>query len=127
MRLGPSDWFLRSGCCWKATRGLRIGSRAFDILTVLVQRAGQIVAKHDLIAHVWPNVFVGDSNLKTQVSGLRRALGEDRTGRRYIVAVSGRGYHFIAPVSLVTGTIPGNISPDAELSAQSFRCDHATI
>jgi DNA-binding winged helix-turn-helix (wHTH) protein len=100
-RLFPSQRLLLEG-----DKRAQIGSRAFDILTVLVQRAGQIVAKHELIAHVWPNVFVDDSNLKTQVSGLRRALGEDRTGRRYIVAVSGRGYHFVAPVSLVTGTIP---------------------
>jgi DNA-binding winged helix-turn-helix (wHTH) protein len=99
-RLFPSRRLLLEG-----DKRAQIGSRAFDILTVLVQRAGQIVAEHELIAHVWPNVFVGDSNLKTQVSGLRRALGEDRTGRRYIVAVSGRGYNFVSPVSLVTGTI----------------------
>jgi DNA-binding winged helix-turn-helix (wHTH) protein len=96
----------------------QIGSRAFDILTVLVQRAGQIVGKHELMARVWPNVFVEDSNLKTQVSGLRRVLGEGRTGRRYIVTVSGRGYNFVAPVSLVTGTIA-----DASHLMQDYRCD----
>jgi len=100
-RLFPSQRLLLEGDV-----RAQIGSRAFDILTVLVQRAGQIVGKHELIAHVWPNVFVDNSNLKTQVSGLRRTLGEGRTGRRYIVTVSGRGYNFVAPVSLVTSTIP---------------------
>jgi DNA-binding winged helix-turn-helix (wHTH) protein len=115
-RLFPSQRLLLEG-----DKRAPIGSRAFDILTVLVQRAGQIVGKHELIAHVWPNVFVGDSNLKTQVSGLRRALGEGRKGKRYIVTVSGRGYNFVAPVSLVTGAIP-----DASHPMQDYphdRCD----
>jgi DNA-binding winged helix-turn-helix (wHTH) protein len=90
-RLFPSQRLLLEG-----DKKTQIGSRAFDILTVLVQRAGQIVSKHKLTAHVWPNVFVGDSNLKIQVSGLHRTLGEGRTGRRYIVTVSGRGYDFVA-------------------------------
>jgi DNA-binding winged helix-turn-helix (wHTH) protein len=81
-------------------RRIHIGSRAFDILTTLVERAGEVVGKEELIARVWPNVFVDDSNLKTQVSGVRRALGESRAGGCYIVTVPGRGYNFVAPVSL---------------------------
>jgi len=77
-----------------------IGSRAFDILTMLVERAGEVVGKDELIARVWPKLFVDDGNLKVQVSMLRRALGEGRPGRRYIVAIPGRGYNFVAPVSL---------------------------
>ena len=100
-RLYPSQRLLLEG-----NKKTQVGSRAFDILTALVQRAGQIVGKHELMAHAWPNVFVGDSNLKTQISGLRRTLGEGRAGRRYIVNVSGRGYDFVAPVSLVPGTTP---------------------
>ena len=46
-------------------RRVHIGSRAFDILTTLVERAGDVVGKDELIARVWPNVFVDDSNLKT--------------------------------------------------------------
>jgi len=82
-------------------RRIHIGSRAFDILTTLVERAGEVVPKDELLTRVWPNVYVEDSNLKTQVSGVRRALGEARAGRRYIVAIPGRGYSFVAPVSLV--------------------------
>jgi DNA-binding winged helix-turn-helix (wHTH) protein len=79
-------------------RKVQIGSRAFDILTVLVARAGEVVGKHDLIDWVWPKLFVDDSNLKTQVSALRRVLGEGHSGRRFIVTVPGRGYNFVAPV-----------------------------
>ena len=79
---------------------VNIGSRAFDILTTLVERAGEVVGKDELIARVWPKVFVDESNLKTQVSALRRTLGESRVGRCYIVTVPGRGYNFVASVSL---------------------------
>lgn len=106
-RLFPSQRLLLEG-----GKTVEIGSRAFDILTVLVEHAGEIVCKHELISHVWPNVFVHDSNLKTQVSGLRRTLGEGRAGRRYIVTVSGRGYNFVAPVTLVAGMVPD--APDQD-------------
>lgn len=103
---GPFRLFPSQRLLLEDNKAVPIGSRAFDILTALVQHAGQIVGKRELMAHVWPNVFVGDCNLKTQISGLRRTLGEGRAGRRYIVNVSGRGYNFVAPVSLVTGTTP---------------------
>jgi len=53
---------------------VRLGSRAFDILAALVERAGEVVGKDELIARVWPQMFVEESNLKIQVSALRRAL-----------------------------------------------------
>src|SRR3954470_7575766 len=79
---------------------VRLGSRAFDILAALVERAGEVVGKEELIARAWPGTFVEESNLKIQVSALRRALGDGQGGHRYIVTVPGRGYNFVAPVSL---------------------------
>jgi predicted ATPase/DNA-binding winged helix-turn-helix (wHTH) protein len=78
---------------------VRLGSRAFDIMTALIERAGEVVGKDELIARVWPQTFVEESNLKIQVSALRRALGDGQDGHRYIVTVPGRGYNFVAPVS----------------------------
>jgi DNA-binding winged helix-turn-helix (wHTH) protein len=78
---------------------VRLGSRAFDILAALVERAGQVVGKEELIARAWPQTFVEESNLKIQVSALRRALGDGQGGHRYIVTVPRRGYNFVAPVS----------------------------
>jgi predicted ATPase/DNA-binding winged helix-turn-helix (wHTH) protein len=80
---------------------VRVGSRAFDILTALAERAGEVVGKEELIARVWPGTFVEESNLKIQVSALRRALGDGQGGNRYILTVPGRGYNFVAPVTLV--------------------------
>jgi len=77
---------------------VRLGSRAFDILAALVERAGEVVGKEQLIARAWPQTFVEESNLKIQVGALRRALGDGQGGNRYVVTVPGRGYNFVAPV-----------------------------
>src|SRR4029077_17068446 len=80
-------------------RPVRLGSRAFDILAALVERAGEVVDKKELIARAWPQTLVEDANLKIQISALRRALGDGQGGHRYVVTVPGRGYNFVAPVS----------------------------
>jgi DNA-binding winged helix-turn-helix (wHTH) protein len=77
---------------------VRLGGRAFDILTALVERAGELVSKEELIAQVWPSTFVDEANLKIQISALRRALGDGQGDNRYIATVVGRGYSFIAPL-----------------------------
>jgi predicted ATPase/DNA-binding winged helix-turn-helix (wHTH) protein len=79
---------------------VRLGSRAFDILIALVERAGGIVEKNELIARIWPNTFVDENTLRVHVAGLRRALGDGQPGRRYVTAVPGRGYRFVAPVDI---------------------------
>lgn len=81
---------------------MRIGGRALDLLTELVERPGQVVSKSDLMARAWPTTTVAECNLKVNILALRRALG-DRAGsgggvNRYIATVPGRGYRFIAPV-----------------------------
>src|ERR1700723_2469952 len=77
---------------------VRLGSRAFDILTALVERAGEVVGKEELIARAWPTTLVEEANLKIQVSALRRALGDGQGDSRYVVNVVGRGYNFVAPI-----------------------------
>src|SRR5580704_3948883 len=93
---------------------VRLGSRAFEILAALVERAGQVVGKEELIARAWPQTFVEESNLKIQVSALRRAIGDGQDGRRYVVTVPGRGYNFVASVSLEEpprASLPPMIAP----------------
>src|SRR5580700_4091784 len=81
-------------------RPVRLGGRAFDILVTLVEHAGEVVTKDDLIARVWPRTSVEEANLKMQVRALRRALGDGQSGHRYVATVPGRGYSFVAQVSL---------------------------
>ena len=80
-------------------RPLRLGSRALDILAVLVARPGETVRKDDLIARVWPDTVIDEGALRVHVSALRKALGDGRAGHRYIVSVPGQGYSFVAPVA----------------------------
>jgi predicted ATPase/DNA-binding winged helix-turn-helix (wHTH) protein len=79
---------------------VRLGSRALEILIALVERAGELVSKNELMARVWPDTFVDEGSIKVHVAGLRRALGDGQPGRRYLANVPGRGYRFVAPVIL---------------------------
>jgi adenylate cyclase len=78
-----------------------IGSRGLDILGVLIERAGEIVSKEEIIAAVWPGTVVEDSNLTVQISGLHRALDLGRAHGSVIQTIPGRGYRFVAPITRV--------------------------
>ncbi|UGX91123.1 helix-turn-helix transcriptional regulator [Bradyrhizobium barranii subsp. barranii] len=80
-------------------RPIALGSRAMDILKLLIQRSGSVVTKKELMAKVWPNVTVGENGLHFQIAALRKALKDGQNGNRYIVNVSGRGYCFVAPTA----------------------------
>ena len=76
-----------------------LGSRAFDILLLLLDRAGSFVSKDEILQRVWPRTVVVEGNLRVHVAALRKALGDGRDGRRYIVTVPNGGYSFVAPVT----------------------------
>lgn len=73
-----------------------ITPKALSILLVLLDRAGEVVEKKELIERVWPGVFVSDANLTQNVFSLRKTLAERAPGSRYIVTVPGQGYSFVA-------------------------------
>ncbi|MBK5300717.1 MULTISPECIES: ATP-binding protein [Gammaproteobacteria] len=98
LRFGPYAFHLRQRLILEVDRPLRMGGRALDILQVLVERAGSVVSKDALIAHVWPTSVVEEINLRVHIAALRRALGDGQNGQRYIVNIPQRGYSFIAPV-----------------------------
>jgi len=79
-------------------QAVELGSRAFDILCVLTERAGEIVANRDLMARVWGRVVVGEGSLRFQINALRKTLARDGVGIEYIKNIASRGYAFIAPV-----------------------------
>ncbi|MET4476710.1 winged helix-turn-helix domain-containing protein [Bradyrhizobium sp. F1.13.3] len=80
---------------------VRLGSKAIEILIALVERAGELVSKRELVEIAWPDTFVVEANLTVQVAALRRALGEDDTANQYIVNSPGRGYRFVAPIRVL--------------------------
>src|ERR1700722_6629188 len=96
---GPFRLIPSRGLLLEGDKPCRLGSRALLILTALVERAGETVSKHDLLASAWPDTFVDDANLRVHVAALRKALGDGQAGPRYIMNVMGRGYCFVAPVT----------------------------
>lgn len=72
--------------------------KAFDTLVVLVERAGKLVEKEELISALWPNSFVEEGNLNQNIWTVRKALGETENGQRFIETVSKKGFRFVADV-----------------------------
>jgi predicted ATPase/DNA-binding winged helix-turn-helix (wHTH) protein len=92
-RLIPTERLLLRGA-----QAIEIGSRALDVLIALVEVAGEVVGRRELLARAWPGVVVGDGSLRVTIADLRRVLGDGQDGVRYIANVTGRGYCFVAPV-----------------------------
>ncbi len=72
--------------------------KAFETLVLLVERSGHLVEKEELMKTLWPDSFVEEANLTNNVWTLRKILGGDQYGQRYIETVPKRGYRFIASV-----------------------------
>src|SRR5437870_5669693 len=93
-RFGPFELQFDKRRLLKDGATISLRPRAFDLLAALVDRAGQLVTKDDLLARVWPRMVVEEAALHVQVSALRKVLGADA-----ITTVSGRGYQFTLPVT----------------------------
>ena len=132
----------------EAGKPVRLGSRAFDILLALVERAGERIGKNELLARIWPDTHVVEGNLKVQMVALRRVLRDGQQGRRFIDTSPGQGYCFVAPVTVRKETeqpappvvdaqhhnLPEQLTPligrdgvVAKLIAQLTRCRLLTI
>ena len=91
----PTQFLLQEG-----DKPVPLGSRALEILIALLERRGELVSKQDLMARVWPDVYVEPANLTVHMSALRRALRDGRDGHRFIVNIPGRGYCFVGRVDV---------------------------
>src|SRR6201981_1820149 len=80
---------------------IELGTRALDLLLVLLEADGSLVTKDELLSRVWPGIAVGEENLKVQISALRKALGDDRD---FIRTDFGRGYRCTAVVRWAIAT-----------------------
>jgi adenylate cyclase len=89
---------LTRGCVRNANREIELRPKSFELLNYLVTNAGRLIAKHELVNAVWPNVIVSDDSLAQCVSDVRHALNDP--DRRIIKTVPRRGYLFAAPVSV---------------------------
>src|SRR5688500_18010492 len=118
---GPFMLAVRERLLLRQGTTVDLGGRAFDILATLAVRSNEVISKKDLLAHVWPDVIVEEGSLRFHIAALRKALGDGKDGARYIATLAGRGYCFVAPVSVlssradakatVTVTLPGATVP----------------
>jgi DNA-binding winged helix-turn-helix (wHTH) protein len=111
-RLLPMQRLLLEG-----EKPVRVGSRALEILMVLVANAGRLIGKAQLMASVWPHNIVEEAALRVHMAALRKALGDGLPGRRYITTVPQRGYAFVASVR----QDPLNHMPSCTCGASSVR------
>ena len=116
-RLFPSQFLLLEG-----DKPVPLGSRALEILIVLLERPGVLVSKQELMARVWPNVFVEPANLTVHISALRRVLRDGRDRNRFIINIPGRGYRFVASVAVL-----GRLEPDGIENRGALREQHLAI
>src|SRR5215510_923633 len=92
--------------------------KAFDLLLALVEGHGHLLEKEELLKKVWPDTFVEEANLASNISQLRKALGDGENGHRYIETAPKRGYRFVASVREIAGEGAG---PDREGQSEPLK------
>src|SRR5712691_9008634 len=91
-------WPSAIGSLPSGSEPMALGQRAIALLRALVERPGALVSKDTLIEAAWPGQVVEESNLTVQIAALRRVLGKEPGGERWIETLSRRGYRFVGPV-----------------------------
>src|SRR5467141_1163246 len=102
LRFGPFELSIGERVLRRDGQVLPLGDRALDILIYLAERPGEVIAKQELIDHVWSDVTVEEGSLRVHVAAIRKALGDGQFGNRYIANIKGRGYSFVGTVIPLT-------------------------
>lgn len=97
-RFGPFVLDVARSILTENGRHIRLGSRAMSMLAALVAARGELVPRRQLIERAWPETFVEASNLRVQISAVRRALNDDGQSATYLINVAGYGYRIGVPV-----------------------------
>src|ERR1700738_2553462 len=103
LRFGPFELSIGERVFRWDGQVLPLGDRALDILIYLAERPGEVIAKRELIDHVWSDVTVEEGSLRVHVAAIRKAIGDGQVGNRYIANIKGRGYSFVGTVVSVAG------------------------
>jgi DNA-binding winged helix-turn-helix (wHTH) protein len=101
LRFGTFEVDLRAGELHKQGVRIKLQEQPFRVLTVLLQRPGEVVTREELRNQNWPpDTFVDfDNSLNTAINKLREALGDSAENPQFIETLPRRGYRFIAPVT----------------------------
>src|SRR5712671_2075884 len=115
LQFGPFELSSRERVLRRDGRVLPLGDRALDILSYLADRPGEVIAKQELMDHVWSDVTVEEGSLRVHVAAIRKAIGDGQFGNRYIANIKGRGYSFVGTVVPLAG---GTENSNAKFSHQ---------
>ena len=131
IRFGVFEADLRSGELRKSGVKIRLRDQAFQVLTELLERPGEVVTREELRDRLWPDgTFVDfDHSLNAAVNSIRDVLGDSAASPRFVETVPRRGYRFIAPVEKLGESAPDPLSPlpRTQEASQSHTTDSATL
>src|ERR1700692_510186 len=104
LKFGPFELSSSERVLRREGEALPLGGRALDILIYLAERPGEVIAKQELMDHVWSDVTVEEGSIRVHVAALRKALSDGQFGNRYIANIKARGYSFVGTVVPLTGS-----------------------
>ncbi|MFD1951532.1 ATP-binding protein [Sphingomonas arantia] len=107
------ELFPRQRLLLEAGQRLPLGSRALDILTILLEQPGEIIPNDAIVARVWAGVTVEETSLRVHIAAIRKALRDGHDGARFIANVPGRGYSFVGTLQT---SLSGSTEPAGVLS-----------
>jgi DNA-binding winged helix-turn-helix (wHTH) protein len=118
------DWQVEPllGRISKEGRMVHLRAKVMDLLVFLVERAGQVVSKDELLNGVWGTEFVSESALTRVVTELRQAFGDDVARPWLIETIPKRGYRLIAPVVALGESVSGSVV-GVEATSQTLDSD----
>jgi DNA-binding winged helix-turn-helix (wHTH) protein len=93
-RFGPFIVDSRTRQLLRDQREIHLSPKAFDLLSLLLERRPEVIRKEDLHARIWPDTYVVDANLNVLIGEIRRTLGDKALRPRYIRTAHGVGYAF---------------------------------
>lgn len=115
-RFSPMRGLLKNGVA------VKVGSRPLAILALLLEQAGAVVSNRDIMARVWPGLFVEEANIRVHIGSLRKLLGKNDLGTDYIENIPAQGYRFVGtirtpfPQGAAEGAAVQPSAPPADLS-----------
>ena len=107
-KFGPFDLDPEARLLCRDGEPIPMTGRMLDALVVLVERRGRLVDKEELLSRIWAGSVVEEANLTQAIFTLRKILGDSPKDRRYIATIAGRGYQFVAPVTVASPDLNGS-------------------
>jgi DNA-binding winged helix-turn-helix (wHTH) protein len=110
IRFATFEVDLRAGETRKSGLKLKLTGQPFEVLSILLERPGEVVTREELQKRLWPDTFVDvDHNLNAAINKIREVLGDSAENPRFVETLPRRGYRFIAPIDVGTGLVAGQL------------------